>query len=274
VLRPTIAIITDFGIRDWYLAAMKGVVASLNSDVLFIDITHDIRPHSILEAAFVLGSCCAYFPGRTVFLAVVDPGVGTQRRPIAVDAGGRFFVGPDNGIFGPVIEADPGFRCVEVEPEIPPESSTFHGRDVFAPAAAKLSLGTPFEKLGKSVLDPVRLAIPKPERIDRAQLKGQVLYADRFGNLVTNVRSDLVASPDGKPAVSLLSFPGKGVSIARVCRTYAELGRREPGILVGSAGFIEVAMFGASAAAFFGIGAGEPLELTIAEKAPDPRRKA
>jgi len=132
-MRPVVAILTDFGHRDWYVASMKGVVASANPDVMFIDITHDVTPCSIIEAAFALNACYRFFPPGTIFLVVVDPGVGTTRRPIALKAGSWFFVGPDNGVFGLVIGEQRRFKCVELRLDRTPESRTFHGRDVFAP---------------------------------------------------------------------------------------------------------------------------------------------
>ncbi|KPJ60524.1 MAG: hypothetical protein AMJ46_05805 [Latescibacteria bacterium DG_63] len=262
-MRRVIAILTDFGSGDWYVATMKGVIAGINPDVLLVDVTHDIAPCSTIEAAFALKSCYRFFPPDTVFLTVVDPGVGTGRRPIALEAGGRLFVGPDNGVFGLVLEGESLTGCVELRQESPPESSTFHGRDVFAPAAARLSLGTKLSKLGPSVEEPVSLSLPEPERVSETELQGEVIYVDRFGNLIANIPANLVSPSGGDPNVLVLSFPRKGISISRVCRGYAELAAGEPGILLGSAGYLEVALFGSSAAREFGIEVGESFQLTL-----------
>ncbi len=262
-VRRTIALLSDFGTKDWYVAAMKGVIASINPEVLMVDITHEIRPHSIVEAALTLRSCYEHFPPGTVFLAVVDPGVGTERRAVAIEAGGRFFVGPDNGVFGPVLDASEGYTCVELFPAAVPVSPTFHGRDVFAPAAGRLTLGIPLERMGESIKDPVLLHLPEPKQADHRQLAGQVLYVDRFGNLITNIRSELVTSAKGNLAIASLSFPRIGVTVTRTCETYSGLAQREPGILVGSTGHVEVALCGASASEFLGVGPGEPLEFSV-----------
>ncbi len=267
-MRRVIAVLTDFGTGDWYVGAMKGVIAGINSDVMLVDVTHEVTPCSILEAAFVLKSCYRFFPERTIFLTVVDPGVGTGRRPIALEAGGRFFVGPDNGVFGLVLESERLARCVELRQEIPPESATFHGRDIFAPAAARLSLGSDLGELGPDIDRPFSLSLPKVETVSDIELQGEVVYVDRFGNLITNVPAARVGAPEevsyeSIPRITVLSFPKRGISISRVCRHYAELASGEPGILIGSAGYLEVVLFGASAAASFGIEAGEPFSLTL-----------
>ncbi|UCF79711.1 MAG: SAM-dependent chlorinase/fluorinase [Candidatus Eiseniibacteriota bacterium] len=264
-MRSVIAIMTDFGAGDWYVGTMKGIIAGINPDVLLVDVTHDITPCSVLEAAFALKSCHRFFPQGTVFLVVVDPGVGTERRPLAVEAGGRFFVGPDNGVFGLVLQDEPPTACVEIRQDPPPESSTFHGRDIFAPAAARLSLGRKLNELGTEAEEPVKLSLPEPKRIFQDEFQGEVIYVDRFGNLVTNIPAQLATPSGGRPRVKVLTFTQRGVSISRACLSYAELGRGEPGILMGSAGYLEVALFGASAAKALGVESGEPFTLTLGE---------
>jgi len=262
-MKSVVAILTDFGHRDWYVASMKGVIASANPDATFIDITNDVTPCSIIEAAFALKACYRFFPDRTVFLVVVDPGVGTTRRPIALRAGNWFFVGPDNGVFGLVLEEQRKFRCVELRLNRTPESTTFHGRDVFAPAAAQLSMGATLEKLGFPAPDPFTLSLPHVKYVSKNEILGEIIHVDRFGNLITNVR---IAGPGlarNSRNVSAISFPRKRVSISRMCRSYAELGPVEPGIMVGSAGYLEIALFGQSASARLGIAQGEPFCLML-----------
>lgn len=264
-MRRVIAILTDFGAGDWYVGAMKGVIAGINSDVLLVDITHDVTPCSIVEAAFALKSCYRFFPRGTVFLVVVDPGVGTERRPIALEAGDRLFVGPDNGVFGLVLERESLTWCVELKQKVPPESATFHGRDIFAPAAARLSLRTEPGELGPLIDEPTPLSLPSPQRVSGNELRGEILYVDRFGNLITNIPAHTVGPSGARPELSVLSFPQRGISVSRACTSYAELGSGEPGILVGSAGYLEVAVFGASAARNLGIEKGEPFLLTLSK---------
>ncbi len=238
-----ITLLTDFGTRDGYVAAMKGVLLSIAPEAHLVDITHEVAPQEIAEAAFTLATSWRFFPAGTVHLAVVDPGVGSERRAIAVAAGGHRFVAPDNGVLSLALAGLP-LEAVSLEnrglfrPEV---SQTFHGRDIFAPVAAHLALGAPLSEAGPSLPDIVRLpeAAPHPETPGAWQ--GTVVAVDRFGNLVTNIPADLVRG-------SALRVEIAGAAIGRLSEFYAEA---PPGgllALVGSAGTLEVAVNGGSAA--------------------------
>jgi S-adenosylmethionine hydrolase len=259
--RPIVALLSDFGLADPYVAAMKGVVISLNPEAVLVDISHGVRPQAVEQGAFLLEQACPYFPPGTTFVAVVDPGVGTARRALALQTPRAFFLGPDNGLLSPAlpeaarqqaaegpapVPLPAGYRAVAIENERyfrHPVSATFHGRDIFAPAAAHLTLGTPLEALGPPVeqvlaLPPFR-ARPQPD----GTLLGRVLHIDRFGNLVTSVRRQDLPSDRLEVEVCGRRVPG-------LVRTYAEA----EGLcaLIGSAGYLEVALPLGSAAAALG----------------------
>ncbi|MGE5125418.1 MAG: S-adenosyl-l-methionine hydroxide adenosyltransferase family protein, partial [Betaproteobacteria bacterium] len=193
---PLVALLTDFGLRDHYVGAMKGAILSLCPEAVLVDVLHELPPHNVTAGALALDAAYRHFPGGTVFVAVVDPGVGSQRRPIAMGAGRWLFVGPDNGLFTLVLEAEPLARVhLLANPVLyaQPHSAVFHGRDLFGPAAARLARGLALEEMGPVVGDPVRLVLPRAQRRTGA-CEGAVLRSDRFGNLVTNVlEADLAA---------------------------------------------------------------------------------
>src|SRR6185503_11889052 len=187
-MRPVIALLSDFGTRDHYAGTMKGVMTGICPDVTLVDITHEITPHDVLEGAVQLAASCRYFPAGTIFLAIVDPGVGSSRRGIAVEAGDYRFVAPDNGVLTAVLHDIPPKRIVELTERRyarPTVNRTFEGRDRFAPAAAWLAKGIQLSALGRTVTTYHQLEIQQPEVGD--QLIGVVRLVDRFGNLVTNI---------------------------------------------------------------------------------------
>jgi S-adenosyl-L-methionine hydrolase (adenosine-forming) len=264
-----ITLTTDFGLRDPWVGIMKGVILRLVDDVHLVDLTHEIAPHDILEGALALEASVPYFPERTVHLAVVDPGVGAQRRPLAVRTRGHFFVGPDNGLFTPFLEGGE-WRAVEValvsiagaegvgaaEP-----SRTFHGRDIFAPVAAHLARGMALERLGGEVRDPVLLRWPVATRTAEGVV-GEVVHVDRFGNLITSIRGgDFGSDAGGGIASGAVGDLASGVvdlgrGPIRLVATYAEIAPGEVAALIGSGGRLEVSMREASAAATLGLGRG------------------
>ena len=235
-----ITLTSDFGPGP-YVGLMKGVILGLCPKAYLVDLEHSLAPQDVLAGALVLEQAIGVFPDGTVHLAVVDPGVGTGRRPLVVDGAGARWVGPDNGIFTPVFLADPQARSYEISDESlfrEPLSTTFHGRDIFAPAAAALAAGRDPASLGPEVPDPVRLDWPRPRR-DGEALVGQVLMTDRFGNLMTNLsRPELEAFLNGQPAlISMAGGAVKGIS-----GTY---GQSEPGKLLAlfnSQGRLEMAV--------------------------------
>lgn len=251
---PIITLTTDFGTRDPFVGAMKGVILQIAPDARLVDLTHEIAPHDVLEGALALEAAAGFFPPGTVHLAVVDPGVGSSRRPLAVAAQGQFFVGPDNGLFTFAL-AGQGWSavCLEVAAyRLPRVSRTFHGRDVFAPAAAHLALGTPLPNFGRAVTDPVLIPWPRA-RWEGEALVGEVVHADRFGNLVTSVRAaDLEGL--GPPESLVVEVEGKEVGCVVGC--YADLPLGGAGALVGSSDRLEISVREGSAVAKTGAARG------------------
>jgi S-adenosylmethionine hydrolase len=254
-----VAVLTDFGYRDHYVGAMKGVIAGIAPDSKIIDITHGVPAQSIVAGAIALHQSWRFFPKQTVFLAVVDPGVGTARLPIAVGtkAGARF-VGPDNGLLALAAE-EAGIReVVAIDSpryRLEDTSSTFHGRDIFAPAAAFLAHGTPLRALGRRVERIQPLPLPKPMAAGR-RIRGEVIYADGFGNLVTNISRQSVSG-------LITSFPGQQVSVRignsapmKIFNTYGDAPPGASLATFGSFELLEIAVHNGSAADRFGCGVG------------------
>jgi len=246
-----IALLTDFGTRDPYVAVMKGVIAE-RTDVPVFDLTHEIAPFEVFEAAWFLRSVAPWWPEGTIFVAVVDPGVGTKRRILAAEREGRILLAPDNGLLSMVINGG----AVSVESAslfLPVESRTFHGRDRFAPVAAALANGFPVAKLGPAVTDLVRLEyVPPSYGPDR--VTGTIVVVDRFGNLITDIE---VAHIGFEP----FTLRAGEVKIARVERTYQEAAAG-PFLITGSTGCIEISIGSASAAERLGLRRGNRVEVT------------
>ena len=236
-----VTLLTDFGLHDPYVAMMKGVILSLNPKASIVDVTHEVGPGDITTAAQMVLETFPWFPEGTIHVAVVDPGVGTGRRPIVLAARSHFFVGPDNGIFWPIIDLDQHCEIVHITNTgffLPHVSRTFHGRDIFAPVAAHLARGADPVEVGEAVNDPVRLSIPRPSRKGQA-LHGHVIRVDRFGNLITDIhRRKIEEFGEGGP---LLVRVG-GVVIGGVLETYADAGKGELLCLFGSSGYLEIAV--------------------------------
>jgi len=287
-----ITLTTDFGTADGYVGTMKGVILGIVPHVQLVDISHEIAPQDVRQAAYVLYTAYSFFPPHTVHLVVVDPGVGSARRPIALRTPVGTFVGPDNGVFSYVMAREPVDVLVELaDPRyrLPQVSHTFHGRDVFAPAAAHLAAGVPITALGPPVSDPVTFPLPRLE-IDTDGVAGEVLHADRFGNVITSIgklgwRGDgLVLEPAFQDVGSRMQNAecrmqnaggGKrvrfraaeavvvvgGREIAGVRHTYAEGTPGEVLALVGSEGHLEIAVRAGSAAQRLGLHAGDAVVL-------------
>ena len=244
---PIIALLTDFGTRDHYAGTMKAVVLGICADVTLVDISHDIPAHDVLTAALELAACYKYFPAGTIFLVVVDPGVGSHRRGIAVDTGDHRFVAPDNGVLTAVLNETPAKRMVELTERRyarPTVSKTFEGRDRFAPAAAWLAKGIELSALGRSATDYQRLAIPTPV-VTETLVSGEVIRVDRFGNLVTNIDRQLFDKFSQSAAIEVTAGPHR---IGRVAATYADAAPGEACALFGSTDHLEIAVNAASAA--------------------------
>ncbi len=246
--RPTIALLTDFGSRDHYAGTMKGVVLGICPDVTLVDLTHDIAPHDVFGAALELAASYSYFPHGTIFLAVVDPGVGSSRYGIAAEAGGYRFVAPDNGVLTQVFAETPPTRVVELTDRRYARatvSRTFEGRDRFAPAAAWLAKGLELSALGRPLSDWQMLRVPGPMVSDDT-VTGEVIRVDRFGNLVTNIdrRTFDRFAAHGGVEVTAGSHP-----VTMVVATYAEVAAGTVCALFGSTEQLEIAVNGGSAAA-------------------------
>jgi S-adenosyl-L-methionine hydrolase (adenosine-forming) len=258
-MRPVIALLSDFGTRDHYAGTMKGVMIGLCPDVTLIDITHEIAPHDVMEGALQLAASCRYFPAGTIFLAIVDPGVGSPRKGIAAEAGDYRFVAPDNGVLTAALRDLPPKRVVELTERRyarPTVSRTFEGRDRFAPAAAWLAKGIQLSALGRTITTYHQLEIPQPVIGDH--LSGVVLLIDRFGNLVTNIDRRTFESFSRGQSVAL-SVAGQ--SVAGVVATYADIRAGEVCALFGSTEHLEFAVNGGSAAAALDVARGAPVEI-------------
>jgi hypothetical protein len=251
---PIITLLTDFGTRDPYVGVVKGVLSSLAPSARLVDLTHEVPPGNRGTAAFLLSTSIDYFPRGTVHLCVVDPGVGSDRKAVAVESGGRLFVGPDNGLIPAALAGRRLGRAVQLTRlglRLPRMSSTFHGRDLFSPAAAALARGVPLSRLGRPLRSLVPGSIPSPLRTGKVW-SGEVLWVDRFGNVVTNLPGGLL-----RPA-SRLWVAGRPVG--RVGTHYAQAVRGRLLALPGSFGMIEVSVNGGSASERLGAGIGSPVE--------------
>jgi S-adenosylmethionine hydrolase len=252
-MRPVIALLSDFGTRDHYAGTMKGVILGICPEATLVDITHDVAAHDLTGGALQLAAAYKYFPAGTIFLVVVDPGVGTARRGLAAEAGDYRFVAPDNGVLTAVFAEVPPKRIVELTERRyarPTVSRTFEGRDRFAPAAGWLARGIQLTALGRPAGDYLRLSIPLPETTDDA-LSGRVLLVDRFGNLVTNIdRRVFETFARGGP----VRIVAAGVAVPRLVSAYAEIGADEVCALFGSSEHLELAAHAASAADRLGAG--------------------
>ncbi|HLH72157.1 MAG TPA: SAM-dependent chlorinase/fluorinase [Chloroflexota bacterium] len=280
-----IVLLTDFGERDGYVGTMKGVILRINPSVTIVDLSHTIPPQDVTDGAFVLGTSYRYFPAGSIFVAVVDPGVGSERRAIALSAGAYTFVGPDNGLFTLVLAdfAVPtpdggglaslmgtpvtGVVLEKSEYFLPTVSATFHGRDVFAPVAAHHSLGVPLAAFGPPLTEVVSLPSQRP-RWENGALSGQVIHVDRFGNAITNItRAELARLT--LPVVEVV-----GLQIVGLQHQYA--GASGLLALIGSSDRLEIALNGGNAAVEFGLAVGTPVvveEARLVDEARLPSRE-
>lgn len=245
--QPILTLTTDFGASDHYVGAMKGVILGICPRAQIVDICHQVAPYAIAEGAYVIAQAYECFPKRTVHVVVVNPGVGTARRPILVEAAGQFFIGPDNGVLSMVYSRQKHrVRLIANQAYFrQPVSSTFHGRDIFAPVAAHLAAGAAPARIGKLIQDYLQPDFLNPQRTGERMWTGRILKIDRFGNIVTNFHiRDL-------PDVDFVTIGRRKIST--LARTYAEGRPGELILIVGSAGYLEVSVNQASAAQQLGI---------------------
>ncbi len=258
-----ITLLTDFGTADYFIPAVKGVILSINPATQIIDLTHEIPPQDIAAGAFTLGACYQHFPAGTIHLAVVDPGVGSARRPIIVRAGKCLFIGPDNGLFSYAYRRESQvevFRIERAEYFRHPVSATFHGRDVFAPVAAWLSRGVQPEAIGREIQDYVRLGIPQPVNDASANhIAGAIIHIDRFGNCITNLTARELPNPQADVRLLLA-----GREVTQFGSHFAQATEKDELFAYpGSAGFWEIALWCDSAAARYGIERGAEVILEL-----------
>lgn len=255
---PIITLLTDFGLADHYVAAMKGVILGICPNAHLIDISHQVQPYAVSQAAFLLTQAHAYFPKKTVHVAVVDPGVGSTRRPILVEAAGQYFVAPDNGLLSLISTTK--VRHITTERYfLPNRSSTFHGRDIFAPVAAHLAAGVPAAKFGKAITDFVQLSLNQPTQTGRRIWTGSVLHIDQFGNLITDFKDSEFSQVKTRTFELLIGLQ----TIQRWRSSYSEAEPGELFLITGSSGYLEVSAKQQSAAKLLGCGVGAPAELTL-----------
>jgi S-adenosylmethionine hydrolase len=253
--RPVVALLTDFGTRDHYAGTMKGVILGICPEATLVDISHEVAPHDVVGAALQLAACYRYFPAGTVFLVVVDPGVGSARRGLAAEAGDYRFVAPDNGVLTAVFAEQRPRAVVELTERQyarPTVSRTFEGRDRFAPAAGWLAKGVRLAALGRPLADYQRLALPVPE-VRPDGIDGAVVHVDRFGNAITNIDRRTLERL-GQEGV--LEIRAGEHAIGRLVSTYAEIAPGEVAALFGSSDHLEIAANAASAAERLGLGRG------------------
>ena len=261
---PLIALITDFGLTDWFAGEMKGVIQAAAADVTIIDITHGIPFGDNRRAAFTLAASYRSFPPGTVFCVAVDPGACSIRKPIAADTGVYRFVGPDSGVLSWMLYNEPNAAIRAIDNSklfrAAPRSTTFHGRDILGPVAAHLAAGVPFADVGTAVASYQRLSFPRPI-IDTASITTEIIATDRFGNLITSIDASLVHLLTRAPALSLRY--AEQSRPMRYAEFYQEVPSSEPLCYLGSAGFVEIAINRGSAADRFGLRDGDRVELRI-----------
>jgi len=289
VRRPrVITLLTDFGTQDAYVGIMKGVIAGINPSATVIDICHSIPPQDTFSGAYLLSTSYKYFPEKTIHVAVVDPGVGSRRDIVCVETKDYFFLAPDNGLLSFIVHEERPKSIIRVTNSkyfLPSPSSTFHGRDVFAPVAAHLSLGVKPQQFGIRVNQLEQLDMPKPVQKKAGQVEGQIIYIDRFGNLITNITKEYLIKGAGgqKPEVRskkpdafektskdkmLLKYDTIETTIGKkkiigLSKTYIDAESGEPLVLIGSAGFLEVSINQGNAQKYFRVDRGNKIRVEM-----------
>jgi S-adenosylmethionine hydrolase len=261
VTRRIITLTTDFGASDHFAGTMKGVILGIEPAAEIVDISHEVQSFEVPDGAFTIAQAYRYFPKKTIHVVVVDPGVGSTRRPLLAEMAGQYFIGPDNGVFS-MIFAREQYKVRHITNEryfLHPVSRTFHGRDVFAPVAAHLASGVPPAQFGKRIDDHLRLTFDKPTRTGKRAWTGSILKVDRFGNLITNLHIDEFPNIQTRPFELNIGLQ----IVTRMALTFTDGAPGDLFVLVGSSGYLEVATNQGSAAKALGCGTGSPVELSV-----------
>ena len=264
--RPIITLTTDFGLNDHFVGTIKGVILAISPEIEIVDISHSVQAFDVLDGALTIAQSYSYFPSGTVHLVVVDPGVGTARRPILVSSDRHHFVAPDNGVLSMVYAREERLHIRHVTAEhysLQPISNTFHARDIFAPVAAWLAKGVDSEKFGDEITDFVRFNAPKPKAVDGNMLRGVVLKVDRFGNLVTNITPQDAPMLFASEPAPFKILVGKH-EITEVHSNYSEGAPGEVFGILGSMGYLEIAANRGSAAKIVGTGKSSEVVISFA----------
>jgi len=262
--RPLITLLTDFGDRDWFVASMKGVILSAHPDAHIVDLSHQITPHRIDEAAYFLSSCYREFPKGTIHVVVVDPGVGSARRAIVVKSRQYFFLAPDNGVLTYIFDDEQPIEVREIDQRKFRRESpgrTFDGRDLFAPAAARLAKHEPFESYGPTIGDYRRCSLPQP-RWEHTALVGEIVYVDRFGNLISNLTQQYLDEAHSAVAGRQWSIRIGAWVIEGLATSYSIGSAEKPSALINSNGRLEIFLKEASAADLLQVGRGARVEVS------------
>jgi S-adenosylmethionine hydrolase len=263
---PIVTLTTDFGLNDHFIGAMKGVILEIAPEAQLVDISHAVQPFDILDGALTISQAYSYFPSGTVHMVIVDPGVGTARRPIILTGERHLFVAPDNGVLSLIYDREERISVRHITAEhyfLQPRSNTFHARDIFSPVAAYLAKGVETDRFGDEITDFVRFGAPRPKPVDERTLRGVVLKVDRFGNLITNI------TPKDAPQIFSATPPDFKIAIGtkaqatRICTSYAEGAPGEVFGILGSMGFLEIASNRGSAHQLMGAGKGSEVNVTM-----------
>lgn len=263
--QPIVTLTTDFGLTDHFVGTMKGVMLGINPLIKFIDVSHDVTAHDVFDAALTIGLAYSYLPAGAIHVIVVDPGVGSSRRPIVARTPQHTFVAPDNGVLSLIYEREERVEVRHVTADhyfVKPVSNTFHGRDIFSPVAAWLSKGIEVSKLGEAITDYVRFVPPKPRRLENGQIQGAVIKVDKFGNLITNIGAEELpglSSQESRPfRITINQF-----EVTELYTSYSMGRSSEVFAINGSSGFIEICQNRASAAKTLKAGRGTELKVSL-----------
>ena len=262
---PIVTLTTDFGLNDHFVGTLKGVILEIVPEVTIVDISHAVQPFDVLDGALTIAQAYPYFPAGTVHLVVIDPGVGTERRPIIASSEKHHFVAPDNGVLSLVYSREERLQVQNITSDhyfLSPISKTFHARDIFAPVSAYLAKGVDSGKFGEPITDFVRFNAPKPKAVSASNMRGVILKVDRFGNLVTNFTPNDVPMLFQEPAPAFKITVGNS-EITEIKSNYAEGKPKEVFAILGSMGYLEIATNRGSAVQLVGSGKGSDVNVLL-----------